>query len=134
MMLVEQTKCTGPTHLKRFHAEIAVGGGEGVMLRKPKSAYARVRTPDLLKVKDFMDAEATITGYTKGTGKHAGRLGAYTARLLESGVEFKIGTGISDDERNRPKRIGTVVTVRFQELTRDGVPRFPSLVGARDYE
>lgn len=134
LMLVEQTKCTGPTHLKRFHAEIAVGGGEGVMLRKPKSAYARVRTPDLLKVKDFMDAEATITGYTKGTGKHAGRLGAYTARLLESGVEFKIGTGISDDERNRPKRIGTVVTVRFQELTRDGVPRFPSLVGARDYE
>jgi DNA ligase-1 len=134
LVFVEQEKCTGADHLRRHHARIASQGGEGVMLRRPKSAYARVRSPDLLKVKNFLDAEAQITGYTKGTGKHAGRLGAYTARLIDSGVEFKIGTGISDSERDRPKKVGTVVTVRFQELTRDGVPRFPSLVGARDYE
>lgn len=134
IVYVDQIRCTSPAHLKKVHAEIERLRGEGVMLRKSGSAYSRTRTSDLLKVKNFHDEEARITGYTKGTGKHAGKLGAYEAKLVSSGVAFKIGTGISDAERARPLKIGTIVTVSYQELTRDGVPRFPSLVGARDYE
>jgi DNA ligase-1 len=50
------------------------------------------------------------------------------------GAEFKIGTGFSDAQRENPPAIGTLVTVRYQELSKDGVPRFPAFVGARDYE
>ncbi len=105
------------------------------MLREPGSVYEPRRTGALRKVKSFQDAEARITGYTAGTGKHAGRLGAYEAVLLKgSRAKFRIGTGISDAEREQPLPVGTVVTVKFQELTDDGVPRFPALVGPRDYE
>lgn len=134
LVFVEQRRCASRGELDRFHREVEKLRGEGVMLRAPGSRYARSRTSDLLKVKSFIDTEARITGYTAGTGKHKGRLGAYKAKLLSSGVEFKIGTGISDRERDRPLPRGTVVTVRFQEYTNAGVPRFPSLVGARDYE
>lgn len=134
LVFVEQTRCASPAALEKMHAQIERLRGEGVMLRRPGSPYSRTRTPDLLKVKSFADEEARIVGHTRGTGKHAGKLGAYEATLLSSGVRFKIGTGISDHERSRPLPVGTIVTVRFQELTRDGVPRFPSLVGTRDYD
>jgi DNA ligase-1 len=43
-----------------------------------------------------------------------------------------VGTGLSDDERKNPPPIGSIVTYRYQELSNDGVPRFPSYVGIRD--
>jgi len=133
--VVTQTACTSAKALAKMHADIAKLGGEGVMLREPGSAYEHRRSGSLLKVKSFMDAEAKITGYVAGEGKHAGRLGAYEAVLVKgTKARFRIGTGMSDAERERPLRIGTVVTVKFQELTDAGVPRFPSLLGARDYE
>ena len=46
-------------------------------------------------------------------------------------LQFRIGTGLSDHEREHPPAIGSIVTYRFQELTPDGVPRFPSYVGVR---
>ena len=54
-------------------------GGEGLMLRQPKSLYAVGRSNTLLKVKTFHDAEATVIGHAPGTGKHKGRLGALIA-------------------------------------------------------
>jgi len=44
---------------------------------------------------------------------------------------FHVGTGLSDAERNEPPPIGSIVTYRYQELSTDGVPRFPSYVGVR---
>lgn len=42
---------------------------------------------------------------------------------------FNVGTGLSDKLRKNPPKIGAIVTYRFQELTKDGVPRFPSYIG-----
>ncbi|HEY0254278.1 MAG TPA: WGR domain-containing protein, partial [Kofleriaceae bacterium] len=47
------------------------------------------------------------------------------------GTQFNVGTGFSDAEREDPPDIGAVITFRYQELTKDGVPRFPSWVGVR---
>ena len=41
--------------------------------------------------------------------------------------KFNVGTGLSDKQRNNPPKIGSIIVYRFQELTRDGVPRFVSL-------
>lgn len=42
---------------------------------------------------------------------------------------FNVGTGLSDKLRKNPPAIGAIITYRFQELTKDGVPRFPSYIG-----
>ena len=132
---VEQVRCSSKKHLAETRATVAKLGGEGIMLRAPKSAYEHRRTGQLLKVKSFQDAEARITGYIPGEGKHAGRLGAYEAVLLKGPrTTFGVGTGMSDREREHPLPKGTVITIKFFELTPAGVPRFPSFVAARDYE
>jgi len=50
---------------------------------------------------------------------------------LANGIEFRVGTGFSDPERESPPPIGSTITFRFQELTDRGAPRFPSFVRAR---
>lgn len=100
------------------------------MLRQPGSKYVAGRSATLLKVKTFRDAEAVVIGQQAGAGRHKGRMGALLVRLA-NGIEFSIGTGFSDREREHPPTVGATVTFRYQELSEAGVPRFPSWVGVR---
>lgn len=144
-----QTKVKSAAHLRELFEKVVKAGGEGIMLRAPKSAYERTRSSKLLKVKVMPKTEgrgrgggkqkllgedheeAKIIGHIEGTGKHEGRLGAYKAKLLSNGAIFRVGTGLTDAHRNKPLRIGTIIVVGFQELTSKGTPRFPKYVGRR---
>lgn len=127
---LEHVQCSGVAHLREELARIEGLGGEGLMLRRPKSMYEVGRSSSLLKVKTFHDAEARVIAHAPGTGKHKGRLGALVCQLPD-GVTFNVGTGFSDAEREAPPAIGAIITFRYQELSNDGVPRFPSYVGER---
>jgi DNA ligase 1 len=50
--------------------------GEGVMLKDPSSKYEGKRSYSLVKVKKFDDAEATVIGHHKGTGRCENMCGA----------------------------------------------------------
>ena len=126
----EHTICKGVDHLISELDRITKLGGEGLMLRKPGSAYERTRSITLLKVKTFLDAEAVVIGYEAGAGRHKGRVGALMARF-GNGKEFKVGTGLKDKERESPPAVGSTINVKYQELTKDGIPRFPVYVGLR---
>jgi DNA ligase 1 len=122
--------CRGQSHLEEELRRIEALGGEGLMLRQPASPYVAGRSTTLLKVKSFLDTEARVVGHTKGAGRHKGRLGALEVELA-NGKRFSVGTGLSDAQREAPPAIGSVVGVRYQELSIDGVPRFPSFLGVR---
>jgi DNA ligase-1 len=130
--VVEQVLCASHEHLEQYEHDLITLGAEGVMIRKPQSLYKHSRSSDLLKIKRFQSAEAEIVGYEQGKGKHAGRVGALVASFC--GEIFKIGTGLSNDQRETPPAIGSVVTFSFFELTDAGKPRFASFMGVRDYE
>jgi len=123
-------RCEGMEHLQRALQRVESLGGEGLMLRKPRSRYVAGRSTTLLKVKTFHDAEARVVGHLPGAGRHKGRLGALQAEL-PNGIRFSVGTGFSDAEREDPPALGSVITFRYQELTDGNVPRFPSYVGVR---
>jgi DNA ligase-1 len=127
---LDHVPCEGIDHLKQELRRVEGLGGEGLMLRRPRSMYEVGRSSSLLKVKTFHDTEARVIGHAPGAGKHKGRLGALIVELPD-GTKFNVGTGFSDDERENPPKIGAVITFRYQELTKDGVPRFPSYVGER---
>ncbi|MBA3539567.1 MAG: DNA ligase, partial [Deltaproteobacteria bacterium] len=128
--VLEHVVCEGIVHLREELAKVEALGGEGLMLRRPSSKYEAGRSGSLLKVKTFHDAEGRVIGHAPGAGKHKGRLGAVICEL-PNGVKFNVGTGFTDAERDDPPPIGSVITFRYQELTDDGVPRFPSWVGVR---
>ncbi|MFO0957391.1 MAG: DNA ligase [Isosphaeraceae bacterium] len=123
--------CEGVDHLRAELARVEALGGEGLMLRRPASAYEVGRSITLLKVKSFRDAEARVLGHQPGSGRHKGRLGALLVELAD-GTKFSVGTGFSDVERESPPAVGSLITFRYQELTDGGVPRFPSFLGVRD--
>ncbi len=127
----EHERCTGLDHLRAELARVEALGGEGLMMRQPGSRYEVGRSWSLRKVKTFHDAEARVIAHVRGAGRHGGRLGSLQCEL-PNGIVFNVGTGLSDAERNNPPPVGTIVTFRYQELSNDGVPRFPSYVGVRD--
>jgi DNA ligase-1 len=127
---LDHARCEGIDHLREELRRVESLGGEGLMLRRPGSPYEIGRSTSLLKVKTFHDAEARVIGHAPGAGKHKGKLGALVCEL-PGGARFNVGTGLSDAERESPPPIGAVITFRYQELSDDGVPRFPSYVGER---
>ena len=102
--IVDHEKCQSKAHLQQKLDGVLNSGGEGLMLREPKSVYVPTRSKTLYKVKTFLDAEAVVVGYETGKGRNKGVCGALKCKM-ESGKEFKIGTGLSDAVRKNPPKI-----------------------------
>ena len=129
--VVDQEVCESKEALQKKLAEIESFGGEGVMLKRPNSPYTAGRTSDLLKVKSFSDTEAIVIGHVPGLGRNTERLGALLVKLA-NGIEFKIGSGFSDQERENPPPVGSTITFKHQGLHKSGVPRFTSFLRIRE--
>lgn len=131
VQVIAQQQCQNKRQLEQQLKAIEAKRGEGLMLRRPNSPYTIGRSADLLKVKSYQDMEVTVTGHLPGKGKHQGRLGALQA-LLPDGRKFAIGTGFSDQERENPPPIGSLITIRYFGLTQSGKPRFASFLRIRN--
>ncbi|XP_076449399.1 uncharacterized protein LOC143285851 [Babylonia areolata] len=129
-VFVEHTKCTSKKQLDGMLKYVLDRGGEGLMIRKPKSKYERARSHTLLKIKKFYDAEAIVIGHEKGKGKNQFVCGALRCRMA-CGIEFSVGSGMSDKDRRNPPKKGSIITYKFQELSKSGKPRFPTFLGIR---
>lgn len=130
--ILPQVKCEGLPHLDQFEASIIDQGGEGVMLREPGSRYVYGRSSSLMKLKRFSCAEATVVGYEPGAGKYAALVGALIVTM--AGVTFRVGSGLCDEDRESPPKIGAEITVSYFGLTDGGIPRFPTFLCGRNYE
>ena len=124
MVALEHKVCKSKEHLMEELDSVIAKGGEGVMLRDPESLYENRRSASLLKVKKFDDAEATVTGHERGTGRCSGMTGAIHVRG-DDGIEFKIGSGFTDAQRMKPPKIGSRVTYKYMGKSNSGKPRFP---------
>jgi DNA ligase 1 len=93
----------------------------------------------LLKVKKFHDADAIVLEHEPGKGRNKGRMGALKCKIMHAGSStssskiFKI-TGFTDAEREDPPPVGSTVSYKYQELTKDGIPRFPTYLRERPIE
>jgi DNA ligase-1 len=123
--LVAQEMLRDEGHLDEKLASVEAQGGEGLMLRLKGSAYDFKRSNSLLKVKSMQDAEAGVIGHEEGKGRNSGKCGALVCKL-PTGKQFKVGSGLTDVDRANPPAIGSTITFGYFELTKGGVPRFPS--------
>ena len=130
LKMIEQQKLSNTEALFNLLNKVVMDKGEGLMLHHQDALYQIKRSRDLMKLKRFEDAEATVIAYLPGKGKYKGLLGAILVQNKE-GVTFKIGTGFSDQERKNPPPIGSLVTYRFTGKTNNNIPRFASFVRIR---
>lgn len=127
------TRVIDATQLQRRLNEIVAAGGEGLMLHRDDSLYRAERSDDLLKVKPYQDAEATVIAHLPGKGKYTGMLGALLVRDA-NGTQFRIGTGFTDGQRKHPPAIGSRVTYGYHSVTARGVPRFARFIRVHQEE
>lgn len=111
---------------------------EGMMARNISSKYKyKHRSYNLQKVKRFKDDEYEIIGGKDGSGRESGLV--VFKCVTSGGLEFDVRPRGSHEARaeqfrNLDDYIGKMLTVRYQELTDDGRPRFPVGIAVRDYE
>jgi DNA ligase-1 len=115
-------------------AKYTKNGSEGLMLQKADALFTNGRSGNLLKLKKYMDAEGLVLEHLNGKGKYTDSMGAMLIEHInDSGhtVRFKIGTGFSDAQRNKPPAIGSTVTFAYHGYTKRGIPRFASFIRVR---
>ena len=113
-------------------------GYEGQIVRI-NGPYENKRSKLLLKRKDFTDAEYLVIDINEGDGNRTGTAknlvckDETTGKIFNSNIK---GTHeyLAEILVNKENYIGKQATIKFFELTPDGIPRFPYAIAFRDYE
>ena len=122
-----------------YHKDFLNQGYEGSIIRLD-GIYKHGRSYDLMKFKDFSDAEATIVGYELGKGKRTGTLGKFLM-LDDEGVQFGCPPGkgynykdLANMLLNINDYIGQRATFTYFQRTQAGSYRHPLFKCIRNYE
>ncbi|MBV1929309.1 MAG: hypothetical protein KUG81_07345 [Gammaproteobacteria bacterium] len=122
-----------------WHDQWVQQGYEGVIIRNRDGMYKfDNRSADLQKYKEFIDEEFEIVGGDKGTGLHEGCV-IFTCAVNKDGPVFNVYPRGSLQARrdmfgDLANLVGKYLTVRYQQLSEDGIPIFPIGIVVRDYE
>lgn len=138
IVVVETTLLTDVGQIDEIHERYTNEGHEGTMYRTPKGPYKiRLRSRDLLKRKDFETEEYKIVDAVEADGKDKGTV-IWVCETPDN-TRFNVRSRGTLAQRakwwqEREEHIGKMLTVRFQNLSDFGVPRFPVGLAFRDYE
>jgi len=137
VVFVRTERAEGQPDLDRLYGESLSDGYEGQIVRLDRR-YEHKRSWYLLKRKEFITAEFTLTNIMEGIGNWAGYAKKVefmlpNDRRLANGERPKAGVrGNQEFTRRllerRDELIGGQVTVRYFTPTPDGIPRFPVAV------
>lgn len=161
---VEQTLVESTEHMMEMFGHVLDLGGEGLIVRNPKSYWEPKRSAQQFKLKADEDDEGTVVGYIWGeeTDKGSKLLGMLGALILDyKGKRLKL-SGFTNAEREMTPiasdpntlqegyyfpgqqvsnqwsslhfPIGSQVTFKFRELSDDGIPKEARYLRARNYE
>jgi DNA ligase-1 len=148
-VLLPDDRSQAENRMNGFMDVVMDQGGEGIMLRDPKSIWTPKRVSSLLKLKPFSDDKGTITGFVSGrkTDKGSKLLGLIGAVILDyKGKRLEL-SGFTDEERkfandemtkyaganpgvDMPQhfqgkhiKIEQDIEFRYRELSDDGIPK-----------
>ena len=125
--------------IDRYLDKMVAGDKEGLMLNRD-SKYYRKRHNGILKVKRFYTVDLKVTAVEEGSGRLAGKLGAFVVNY--KGNTLNVGSGMSDEQRDefwrgRASLPGRVIEVKYKEESSDKKTgllslQFPIFVSLRE--
>lgn len=135
-----------PTHvvnnkeeILELHESFVEAGYEGTIIRNMKGFYklGPSRSKDLQKKKDFIDDEFEIVNILDGVGKDQET--AIFFCKARNGKIFRVKPEGTWEQRhewflNKDHLIGKQLTVKYQCLSRYGIPKFATGITVRNYE
>ncbi|MBI3860242.1 MAG: hypothetical protein HY296_08465 [Thaumarchaeota archaeon] len=119
--------------ITKLRDEAVKQGREGVVVKNPHSTYAQPKS--WLKLKKFDTVDCFVTGLVETTEmKRSGIPRSWSVAVYDdNGQQVDIGNVGSMVEKVDPRHVkrGSVIEVRFQEVTRDRKLRAPFIVRIR---
>lgn len=97
-------------------------GLEGTIIKNPSGTWSDNTSKDQVKLKLEVEVELRIKGFIDGNGKNASTFGSLLCESECGLVEVGVGSGITDNDGmrdklfNDPNTIGSIVTVKFNNL------------------
>ena len=130
-VLVETDNCDNEDDVMQLYGDYVDRGFEGQMLRLD-GKYENKRSKFLMKHKSFIDEEYTIIDVCEGEGNKTNMVGYMTFETAD-GKPFKSNVKATFEEseemfKNRKQLIGKQATIKYFNLTPDGIPRFPYVI------
>lgn len=126
--------------LKNMLDSVIKRGGEGLILR-----FDSLGSGTSFKLKPYSDAECKVVGYVEGKGKFSNKVGSIICSSIlpsdlneeqrgsfKEGVEFKIGSGLSNELRANPPKIGSIITYKYNGFSKNGIPKHASFLRVRE--
>ena len=138
IVLVDTYIINNRNQIKKMHKVMVKQNYEGLILRNGEGYYRfDYRSYDLQKYKTFLDEEFPILAVRSGKRSYDG-CGTFICQT-EDGLPFDVNPiGSLDQKReylsNAKKYIGKMLIVKYQEKSKDNIPRFAIGIGVRDYE
>jgi DNA ligase 1 len=132
---VRTVLCRNDTEIEACHEQNLAENYEGTMIRSDGPYEFGKRSFFLQKYKNFSDAEYPVLRAEEGRGKDAGTVGSFVC-VTPGGKEFGCRLKSTYERRrelfqNPEQWQGRYLTVKYQNLTADGIPRFPVGKGLR---
>lgn len=129
--VIPQVVCKDEAHLLNELEKIVKLKGEGIIVKDPTKLYHTGRSTHILKVKKALDMEGMVIGYNYK--KNSETLKSLRIKLLNN-IEFNLGSGLSDKQRQSPPAIGKTITFKYYGFTKYGKPKFASFLRVRGPE
>jgi DNA ligase-1 len=99
-------------------------GYEGLMIKPEKALYESKRSHAWLKIKPFIEVTLKVVSIQEGTGKHEGKLGAFSVEGDDDGKFFSlsVGSGLTDEDREsfwaaKDSLVGQLIEIRADAIT-----------------
>ena len=136
----------GQKKFLKMNKEALDKGFEGLMIKPNNNYYECKRSHAWLKIKPFIEVTLKIVDIQEGTGKHEGKLGAFSVEGIDDEKFFSlsVGSGLTDEDRekywaSKDKLIGRLIEIRADAITQsiEGEHyslRFPRFKNFRGFE
>ena len=122
MQLVTTRQVANYEEANTWAQEVMKQGHEGIILKSTAGTYESKRVSHQIKIKAELEADLVVTDWIEGTGRNEGRLGALTVESADGAVVVNVGSGFSDelrDEITKDNILGSIITVRYNEIIQD---------------
>jgi ATP-dependent DNA ligase len=114
-----------PTHTVANYDEVTAlfrkyrsEGLEGVIVKDPRMPWENRRSKMQIKIKGVEEADLLCTGWTEGTGKYKGMLGAIQLQTRDGLLKVDVGSGFSDKQRKELKKkdvMDQIISIEYNE-------------------
>lgn len=135
--LVPTYQITSKEEMLKYHEQFIAEGYEGTIIRLDLGGYENKRSKQLLKYKDWQDAEFKIVDVLEGQGNRSGCANMLSVQLPNGVICNPTMTGTEEYMRqvwkDRNRIIGKEATIKFFGYTEDGSLRFCTVKSIIDY-